>query len=199
MASYVDMGALRLLKQLGKRVLYRPAVGSLGRGSVVMLPRWLHNKKHIDIGERCVIGRFAVINAVVEYGGVHYQPMIVIGHDVYIGGYVQLHCMQRLTLEQGVVVSEHVYISDIAHGLDPAKGPIMQQELECKGPVHIGAQTFIGYGVSILPGVSLGAHCIVGTRSVVTHSFPAYSMIAGSPAKLIKRYCMETKAWVKVS
>jgi acetyltransferase-like isoleucine patch superfamily enzyme len=193
------MAALKLLKTLAKRVLYRPAVGKLGRGSVMMLPRWLHNKKHIEIGENCVIGRFAVMNAVVEYAGVHYAPAIVIANDVYIGGYAQLHCMQRLTLEQGVVLSEHVYISDIAHGFDPARGPIMQQELECKGPVHIGAHTFVGYGVSIMPGVTLGERCIVGTRSVVTHSFPPYSMVAGSPAKLVKRYCLETKAWIKAS
>jgi acetyltransferase-like isoleucine patch superfamily enzyme len=37
-----------------------------------------------------------------------------------------------------------------------------------------------------MPGVSLGDHCIVGTNAVVTKSFPAGSVLAGVPAKLIK-------------
>jgi len=193
------MVILKLLKKLAKNILYRPRLGKMGADSVIMLPRWLHNKKHVEIGENCVVGRFAVINAVTQYENIRYDPKISIGDDVYIGGYSQLHCMNNLTLEQGVVLSEHVYISDISHGFAPDKGLIMQQELECKGPVYIGEHTFIGYGVSIMPGVSLGLRCIVGTRSVVTRSFPPYSMVAGSPARLVKRYCLETKSWIKAS
>jgi acetyltransferase-like isoleucine patch superfamily enzyme len=190
------MTPIKILKKIAKSLLYRPSFAHMGEGSVILLPRWIYNKKHVEVGKKCVIGRFAVFNAVVDYAGTRYTPKISIRDNVYIGGYSQLHCMDALTLESGVVLSEHVYISDIAHGFDPAKGPIMEQELESKGPVHIGENTFIGYGVSVLPGVTLGKHCIVGTRSVVTRSFPDYSMIAGSPARLIKKYCLETNTWV---
>jgi acetyltransferase-like isoleucine patch superfamily enzyme len=189
---------VKLFKNLARSMLLRPAIRRIGEGSIVRLPRWFYNKQHIEIGRNCVIGRFAVFSPVVDYAGCRYEPRILVGDDVYIGGYCQLHCMNGLTLEDGVVLSEYVYISDIAHGLDPGKGLIMEQELECKGPVHIGAHSFIGFGVSILPGVTLGKHCIVGTRSVVTQSFPDYSMVAGSPARLVKKYCLETKTWVKV-
>ncbi|MGX4640653.1 acyltransferase [Massilia sp. SYSU DXS3249] len=185
-----------MLKSLAKELLYRPRFRKMGTGSVILLPRWLYNKKNVQVGANCMIGRFAVINAVTDYAGKRYEPAIVIGDDVYIGGHAQLHCMNSLTLEQGCVLSEHVYISDIAHGFDPDKGLILDQELESKGPVHVGEHTFIGFGVSVMPGVTLGKRCIVGTRSVVTRSFPDYSMIAGSPAKLVKRYCLETKSWI---
>jgi acetyltransferase-like isoleucine patch superfamily enzyme len=190
---------VKFLKKIVKSLLYRPSFARMGEGSVILLPRWIYNKKNIEIGEKCVIGRFAVFNAVREYAGQHYRSKISIGDNVYIGGYSQLHCMDSLTLGDGVVLSEHVYISDIAHGFDPEKGLIMEQHLESKGPVYIGENTFVGYGVSVLPGVVLGKHCIVGTRSVVTRSFPDYSMIGGSPARLIKRYCLETKKWVNAT
>jgi acetyltransferase-like isoleucine patch superfamily enzyme len=47
-----------------------------------------------------------------------------------------------------------------------------------------------------LPGVTLGAHCIVGTRSVVTRSFPAYSLLVGNPARCVKIYDPASSTWV---
>lgn len=189
---------MRLLKNIVKNFLYRPRLAFLGENSFILLPRWVHNPLNIVIGSNTKVGRFSVLHPIMMYKNHRYNSKIEIGDDVYIGGYNQIHCMESIIIENGCVLSEHVYISDIAHGLNPESGLIMEQDLECKGPVRIGAFTFIGYGVSILPSVTLGRHCVVGTRSVVTHSFPDYSMIAGSQAKLLKRYCFETKKWIRV-
>jgi len=54
------------------------------------------------------------------------------------------------------------------------------KEIEIEDDCFVGAHSFI------LKSVRLGKHCIVGANSVVTKSFPAYSVIAGNPAKLIK-------------
>jgi acetyltransferase-like isoleucine patch superfamily enzyme len=192
------MGMVKVLKILVKALLYRPKLGFLGKDSFILLPRWVHNPGNIEIGKNSIIGRFCVLHPVIKYKEQKFSSKIKIGSNVYIGGYNQIHAMNLIEIEDGCVLSEHVYISDIAHGFDPNGGLIMQQNLECKGPVHIGANTFIGYGVSIMPDVSLGRNCIVGTRSVVTHSFPDYSMIAGSPAKLLKKYCLESNEWISV-
>ena len=169
---------------------------AIGSDSTVMRPRWLLNADRIRIGSRTTIGRFAVFNPMAEYGGIPQEGRIDIGDDVYIGGFSQIHSMFTLEIGDGSVLSEHVYLSDTAHGLDPTAGPIMQQPLTSKGPVRIGRGVFIGYGASVLPGVILGDHCVVAARSVVTQSFPAYSMVAGMPARLIKVFDLSSGQWV---
>lgn len=52
--------------------------------------------------------------------------------------------------------------------------------------MFIGARCWLGQNVCIMPNVTLGEGCIVGANSVVTHSFPANSVVAGCPAKLIR-------------
>jgi len=188
----------KFIKNIIKIVRHRPNIRNIGINSFVLRPRFIFNGNRISIGSNSIIGKFSVLHPVVKYNDKIYSPEILIGNDVYIGGYNQIHCMESIFLGDGCVLSEHVYISDIAHGYDPEAGLIMKQDIDCKGPVYIGKHTFIGYGVSVLPGVTLGKHCIVGTRSVVTHSFPDYSMIAGSPAKLVKKYNVNTKKWEKI-
>jgi phosphonate metabolism protein (transferase hexapeptide repeat family) len=53
--------------------------------------------------------------------------------------------------------------------------------------VNIGHDVWIGHGCIIMPGVSIGNGAIVGSHAVVTHNVPAYTIVAGSPAKVVRR------------
>jgi len=52
--------------------------------------------------------------------------------------------------------------------------------------VHIGHDTWIGHGAVIMPGVQIGNGAVVGSNSVVTRDVPAYAIVAGAPAKLLR-------------
>jgi acetyltransferase-like isoleucine patch superfamily enzyme len=188
------------LAAVGRRILYRPlGLKRIGQFSGVHLPRRVEGARYIEIGCRVYVRSYSTLLAISRHETDSYRPSIVIGDDVYIGRFVYLGAIDSINIGSGSVLSEHVYITDLSHGFDPNAGAIMNQRLVSKGPVKIGAHCFLGYRVAVMPGVVLGDHCVVGTNSVVTRSFPSYSMIGGVPARLLRRYSFESKDWRLIS
>lgn len=180
-----------------------PAVSTngitLGAASKIRSPRRIDGPRYIRIGDRTRVAAGAWLGAFDSYAGERFVPELDIGSNVSIGSYACITCVGRLDIGDGCVLSEFVYVSDHIHGCNPEEGPILKQRLVSKGAVSIGANTFVGYRVCILPGVVLGRHCVVGAGSVVTHSYPDFSMIAGVPARLLKRYDPSQHKWMPVS
>jgi acetyltransferase-like isoleucine patch superfamily enzyme len=175
------------------------SVKKCGTNSYIIRPRKIEGSENIELGDYATIGKHGWLCAIKQYAGEHFTPALRIGSNVYVGRYVCITCVSNVQISDGCVLSEHVYIADSSHGLNPNAGPIMEQELVHKGDVLIGENTFIGYRACIMPGVELGRHCVVGANSVVTHSFPEYSMVAGVPARLIKTYSTAQKEWISAS
>jgi len=65
---------------------------------------------------------------------------------------------------------------------------VMPQEgdLPYKGDTEIGHDVWIGYGSTIMPGVKIGSGAIIASQSVVVSDVPAYSVVGGNPAKIIR-------------
>lgn len=170
-----------------------------GKGSRIKNPRKVRGGKCIEIGKNAYILENSKLFAMQKYLGEYYDPEIKIGDNVYAGTDLYIVSINGVVIHDNCVISNHVYINDSSHGLDPLAGSIMEQKLFSKGKVEIGEFTFIGYRACIMPGVTLGKHCIVGANSVVTKSFPDYSMVAGCPAKLIRVYSPKSQSWVAVT
>jgi acetyltransferase-like isoleucine patch superfamily enzyme len=77
-------------------------------------------------------------------------------------------------------------------GSGPNASEIMQRIFPVlKGAVTIGEHTWLGANVVIMPNVTLGNYCVVAANSFVNKSFPDYSVIGGTPAKLIRTLTQE--------
>jgi acetyltransferase-like isoleucine patch superfamily enzyme len=186
-----------LVKALIDRMFSRPPRRARAAARVfIRRPRLVEGAQHMSFDERVVIASHAWIAAYDRYDSHRYSPSLRVGARTQIGRYSCITCINRIDIGQNCLFSEHVYISDHAHGFMPDDGPPARQPLHSKGPVVIGDNCFVGYRAVILPGVTLGKNCVVGANSVVTRSFPAFSMVAGVPAKLIKTYSESDRQWV---
>ncbi|WP_338463716.1 acyltransferase [Franconibacter daqui] len=122
-------------------------------------------------------------------------PSIFIGSNVYIGRHANLHTSSQIIIGDNCVLSDYVYLSTLSHGINPLEGPILQQPDYDKGQIILGENCFLGFNAKVLPGVTLGEWTIVGAGAVVTKSFAGYCMIAGNPAKIIKKYNSLSRQW----
>jgi acetyltransferase-like isoleucine patch superfamily enzyme len=96
-----------------------------------------------------------------------------------------------------VVIGSHVSIAPNVHIMS-ASGPNASQAMQrifpiIDGEIVIDDHCWIGAGAVIMPGVTLGRHCVVAVNSFVNTSFPEFSIIGGSPAKLIRVLTVEEK------
>lgn len=95
-----------------------------------------------------------------------------------------------------ILQSDHIMTNISTY---PFKVKLMGQNSEAisKGNINIGDDVWIGYGAIILSGISIGQGAVIAAGSVVTHSVPAYAIVAGNPAKTI-RYRFDSEIIAKL-
>lgn len=107
---------------------------------------------------------------------------LYIGKGVFIGHHSTLVAKQELVVGDGAALAEMVSVRDHDHvlGCSPGTGGL------AVAPVHIGADCWVAAKASILKGVTLGPHAVVGAHAVVRHDVPARGLAVGIPAKIIR-------------
>ena len=115
-------------------------------------------------------------------------PLTVVhAHNVKIGRNVVVMngCLMMsaggITIDDEALIAANVQLITNNHDLDN------RMIITCK-PVHIGRKAWIGAGATILPGVTIGENSVVGAGSVVTRNVAPNTIVAGNPARVIKRY-----------
>jgi len=155
--------------------------------SYVSFPVFFMGLRRVSIGRRVRIFPGSRIE-------VHGDGEIIIEDNVAIGQDFHITSAARLTIGRGTVISARVCITNIDHIYESIDKPVLSQGNKISN-TEVGKNCFIGMGAAIQAGTILGEHVIVGTNSVVRGRFPSYSVIAGIPAKIIKRYDFESATW----
>ena len=129
-----------------------------------------------SFGDYSVIESFACINNAV--GDVIIGDHTRVGlHNTIIG---PVEIGSHVNLAQGITVSA------LNHNFSDASKRIDEQGVSTT-PVTIEDDVWIGANAVILPGVTIGEHCVVAAGAVVTKDVPPHSLVAGVPAKVIKK------------
>lgn len=174
-------------------LLYRWRLQQCGSNTLIDKPLRM-SFGHIVMGKNVYVWRNSRIEAVTVYAGSVYKPVITIADNVTIQQNLHLTCAESVKIGMNTALAANVTITDINHSYTQIDIPVEKQALEVR-PVNIGEDCKIYNNVVILPGTSIGKHCIVGANSVVRGCFPDYSVLAGMPAKVIKRYDFTTQKW----
>lgn len=168
---------------------------SLGNSLIIGKNVRFKSKKYLTIGNHTSIGNGAEFFP-LEQG---YSSKIDIGDRVVIGDYNRFASMNSIVIEDDVLFAAYVHITDHSHEYRNPAIPVVKQGVFTKGGVRICKGSWIGLRVSILSGVTIGEHSVVAAGSIVTKDVPAFSVVAGIPAKIIKRYDFDKREWVNAN
>ena len=131
----------------------------------MILGRWVHvgdenrlrcHEGTMRVGDKCVFGRDNTVNCYL---------------DVEFGA--------------ATIVADWVYICDFDHVTDDIHTPIKDQGL-VKSPVRIGPDVWVGAKASILRGSEIGRGSVIAAHAVVKGDVPAYSIVGGIPARILR-------------
>lgn len=170
----------RKFKKIGKDCNIRPILN-------------LNNAENIEFGDDVSLGIFCWVGT---NNSLKSQPKLKIRSHVHIGAYSMIIAANKIIVGNNVVMSERVTVLDHFHGYEDINKPVIDQPIVSKGQIEIEDDCFIGINSVILGNIKIGKHVVVGANSVITHDVPPYSVVAGSPAKIIKRYDFKKKAWI---
>jgi acetyltransferase-like isoleucine patch superfamily enzyme len=162
---------------LMRRVVLRAMCKSAGHGLQVGPNVVLKHPETMEFGNAVFIGAQAMIQG-------RYDGTCKVGNHVWIGPQAYFDA-RALSLEDYVGWGPGAKVLGSSHSAEPIDVPIISTALIIK-PVVVGFGADIGMNASILPGVTVGAHAIVGAGSVATHDVPEYAIVAGVPARILR-------------
>jgi acetyltransferase-like isoleucine patch superfamily enzyme len=150
-----------------------------------VIPRARHHERH-----KLSLGKKTIIESLCTVCTWHGDVILEDGAGIGIGSIV----MGPVLIGEGSVCSQNCFISGQSHHYEDVSKNFLRQGVQTS-QVVIGKNVWIGANSVILPGVKIGDNSVIGAGSTIIEDVPAYSVVAGNPAKIIKQYDFETKQW----
>ena len=132
--------------------------------------------RKFSLGDYSVVESFACINNAVGD--------VIIGDHTRVG----LHntIIGPVTIGNHVNLAQGITVTALNHNFSDTNKRIDEQGVSTN-PVKIEDDVWIGANAVVLPGVTIGNHCVVAAGAVITKDVPPHSLVAGVPAKVIKQ------------
>ena len=124
-------------------------------------------------------------NQIGENSIVYNQLTVVCPKNVKIGKNVTVMNGALMMSAGGITLEDNVLIAANVQLISNNHDPYDRYVITCK-PILIKEGAWVGAGATILPGVTVGKHAIIGANSVVSKDIPDYAVAVGCPAKVIK-------------
>ncbi len=142
----------------------------------LMLGPAVARRGRLVIGENCEFAQGVVLH---PYGG-----SIVLSRDIYLGQHVVIFGHGGVEIGQHTLVAMHCRIVSSAHTIPSPDKSVRSMPDELRA-TRIGVDVWLGAGVTVLGGVTIGDSCIVGAGAVVTKDLPPRSIAVGVPARVV--------------
>lgn len=186
----------RKLRALGSRVAVAPSTRLL-RGFSVRFLATPEDRIYFTAGENCFLNASFVFEAKTG--------KIALGDRCYIGANSSILCRSEVTLGNDVTIAWDVTIYDHdSHSMDwrdraeavklfyerygkPDCFDLLDWTNVRAAPIVIHDRVWIGFGATILKGVTIGEGAIIASRSVVTQNVEPYTIVGGNPARTIRK------------
>ncbi|MEJ7797973.1 MAG: acyltransferase [Solirubrobacteraceae bacterium] len=118
-----------------------------------------------------------------------------IGAKSVLGQECTISAFQHVSIGRECIVADRVMLIDFDHGVVEVDRPIRDQGIY-KRDVRVGHNVWIGYGVAILRGVTVGDNSVLGTSTIVSRDVPANAVAAGVPVRVIRmRQAPQVMRW----
>jgi acetyltransferase-like isoleucine patch superfamily enzyme len=176
-----------------RAIIYKARFKKVGRFSYIGKPIGLVGTRRITIGNKVRIQPGVRMETFGEEGSIIIKDNVSIAQNFHITS-----SNSQLVIGEDTTIAGNVFITNIDHDYQQIGVHILKQSYITK-ETRIGINCFIGYGAAIQAGTILGKQCIVGANSVVRGEFPDYCVIAGVPARIVKKYNPATCKWEKIS
>jgi acetyltransferase-like isoleucine patch superfamily enzyme len=185
------------VQEAGAVTAQRPGLlrfGRIGFGTRLAFPQGtVFGEPWIHLGACCIIGEQVTLTvglapADIDYGP---DPVIRIGDGVVIGRDSHVVAMAPITIGDKVYCGPNVYVTSTNHSYHDTDQAIGEQ-WPSSAPVEIGTGSWLGVNSVVLPGARLGRNVVVAAGAVVRGEVPDHAVVAGAPARIVRRWSAET-------
>jgi acetyltransferase-like isoleucine patch superfamily enzyme len=114
------------------------------------------------------------------------RAQVKIGGGSFFNLGVMVAALELVEIGEHCMFANGCMITDANHRFDDLERPVPWQGFTSKGPTRIGDNVWCGAHVVVTSGVTIGERCVIGANSVVTTDIPAFSVAAGSPARVLR-------------